>query len=215
MSDQSEVFLRSEGDGYYRRNLKSLDPPEDDAVIRAIDFLGLEFGSVLELGCAVGHRLEKLKTGMGCEAFGLDPSGEAIGDGARRFPDLDLRIGTGLDAGIFQRDFECVIFGFFLYLVDRADVIEQFSIADRVLREGGYAIFHDFSPLVPSVNDYRHYEGVKSYKLRYENILLASGAYTKLFSWAFDMSSNAPPDDWGNACSVEILQKRRFEELWR
>lgn len=214
MSNQRNVFLRSEGDAYFRRSRSTLESADDDSVIRAIEFLDLEIGSVLELGCANGHRLEKLRTRMGCEAFGLDPSGQAIKDGVRSFPELDLRVGTGLEADVFQRDFECVIFGFFLYLVDRTDVLEQFSVADRVLRDGGYAVFLDFSPMVPSVNDYHHHEGLKSYKLQYENVLLACGTYTRLFSWAFDLSSRKPAHDWENACSVEVLQKRRFEELY-
>ena len=48
MSNQRDVFLRTEGDEWYRRNLASLEPADDDVVIRAIEFLGLEIGSVLE-----------------------------------------------------------------------------------------------------------------------------------------------------------------------
>lgn len=91
MSNQSDVFLRSEGDAqFHRRNSSVMASADEDPVVRALDFLDLRFGSVLELGCANGYRLAHLRTRLGCESFGLDPSREAIEEGSQRFPDLDL-----------------------------------------------------------------------------------------------------------------------------
>ena len=79
---QSEAFLRSEGDGFYRRNAAGLARMESygstDPVLRALDSLGLRPKRALEVGCSNGWRLKLLHAASGAECFGIDPSAEAV-----------------------------------------------------------------------------------------------------------------------------------------
>src|ERR1700712_3304564 len=57
---QSDTFLRTEGDGFFRRNAAGLARLErngdDDPVLKAIESLALRPKRVLEIGCSNGWR---------------------------------------------------------------------------------------------------------------------------------------------------------------
>lgn len=73
---QKEVFLRSEGDAYFKRAAKQGSSiSEYDAILAEIPALSLPRGTkILEIGCGDGARLKWLADHCGFKCFGVDPS---------------------------------------------------------------------------------------------------------------------------------------------
>jgi SAM-dependent methyltransferase len=178
---QRDVFAASEGNSFFSRNESEIAKPNfprDIAVQRISHHLGAAGKCrVLEVGCASGANLNALNSVKVIEGFGIEPSSDAIRAGEQAFPDLKLKIGTA-DLLPFDDAFMDVIwFGFCLYLVDRVFLHRAVAEADRVLKDGGLIVIHDFDPGTPCVRPYRHYPGVNSYKMDYSAFFLCDPAY--------------------------------------
>lgn len=175
MTSQREAFLSSEGDRYFERNINNPIAVESDLVICAADYLSLKPKNILEIGCSNGWRLAHFRK-HGARCFGVDPSSKAI---ASAYNDgMDLRVGTADDLPYKDEQFDFVIFGFCLYLVDPDLHFKCIAEADRVLRDGGVIAILDFLPHKTYYNDYSHREGLRSHKMQFANFFLASPAYS-------------------------------------
>src|SRR5262245_41299683 len=78
MIRQEEAFLRACGNEWYKNNKDKLG--QEDPVSEMLDTFGPDYKPhfVVELGCANGWRLQKLKERYGCRTLGLDPSESAV-----------------------------------------------------------------------------------------------------------------------------------------
>jgi ubiquinone/menaquinone biosynthesis C-methylase UbiE len=171
--DQRKIFLANEGDAWFKRNKEiGLNEPDhiDECIINQLS----ECNSVLEIGCADGRRLSRLrqKFGPNIELAGIDPSEAAITFGKASFPSLDLRIGTA-DSLPADKKYDTVILGFCLYLCDRELLSKIVSEVDRVLNDQGSIVIVDFDPPHPRRRKYRHHEGVWSFKMDYSKMFTA------------------------------------------
>jgi SAM-dependent methyltransferase len=173
VNNQRNVFLDGEGDQWYSRNavqdINELD--HIDCVIHQ----SLEFcSSVLEVGCADGRRLARIKENCGSitTLVGIDPSSVGILSGLNRFVGLDLRVGTA-DLLPIEEVFDAVVIGFCLYLCDRELLSKIVSEVDRVLEDGGVLVLVDFDPPHPRRRRYQHKEGIWSYKMDYSKLFTA------------------------------------------
>jgi len=207
---QSEIFLRSEGDGFHRRNQRVFaelgSGSQDDQVIQCLRTLALKPKRILEIGCSNGWRLDLIRRELGAECFGVDPSSEAVSQGAASYPDVTLTTGTAERLPYKAGSFELVVFGFCLYLCDRQDLFVIAAEADRVLADGGYMIILDFYPPLPYRNRYKHVDGLFCYKMDYAAMFLWNPAYALISRVVFadrgaDMIN---PDD---RLSVATLRK--------
>ncbi len=177
---QKEAFLNAEGDGYFLRNRAAHERLERDGPHHSVAFFArhLDPGArVLEIGCAGGVNLEHLRRQSGARCHGLDPSREAIAQGRARFPELALEVGTADALPHADASMDFVLFGFCLYLVDRALLFRAVAEADRVLRDGGMLGITDFDPPASRARPYRHCPGLLSYKMDYSRLFLANPAY--------------------------------------
>lgn len=167
---QAQVFLGGEAGAWLRRNNSKL-PTETDPVFRLIKDSGINPTSALEVGCANGWRLRKLQEEFGCKIFGVDP-------GAKTIDPLWMRKGTADDLRP-QPDgsVDLLIYGFCLYLCDREDLFKIAAEGDRVLKDGGYLIVHDFHAAAPHARHYKHRAGVFSYKTDHSKLWLGNPAY--------------------------------------
>lgn len=75
---QKEIFVKSEGTNFYRRNKKNHDiyrkTTDKYKILNCMDILNLKPERVLEIGCSDGWRLKNLKKKYNAKCFGLDPS---------------------------------------------------------------------------------------------------------------------------------------------
>ncbi len=175
---QKAIFLNGEGDGWFVRNKDGLAGREagDDPVLGLL--AGMELGgkAILEVGCADGWRLRKLEA-MGAMCSGVDPSAQAIEAGGACAPKQVLKVGTADALAFADQSFDVVIYGFCLYLCDRADLFRIAAEGDRVLREGGLLVIYDFCTDTAYRNPYSHSAGMYSYKMRYGDLFSWNPAY--------------------------------------
>lgn len=178
---QADIFLKSEGDAWLKRNTKNV-PIKNDLLLSAFSQLvgGLGKDSrILEIGCSNGWRLEKIKERYGCkELSGIDPSDKAVEAARRR--GIRCEQGTAGFLPFGNEAFDVVIFGFCLYLCDRDSLFFAAAEADRVLSDGGMIAIWDFWTPFPGKVKYKHKDGVWSYKQDYEQMFLWNPAYTRL-----------------------------------
>jgi ubiquinone/menaquinone biosynthesis C-methylase UbiE len=208
---QRDVFLNSEGDAYFRRNVGAVSAraPDSDALLAevlALPEADVATGSrVLEIGCGEGNRLAWLRDARGCECFGLDPSALAVERARSR--GIEAHRGTADRLPFEDAQFDVVLFGFCLYLCDRADLFRIASEADRVLRNPGWLLILDFFSPVPAQRAYHHREGLFSYKMDYTTLFTWNPSYTLYSHQVRHHSNGTYTDDPHEWVSTSVLRK--------
>lgn len=179
---QRDVFIASEGDAWFRRN-RGGEPasalPDTDPLLAEIVRLDLPSTAatrILEIGCGEGARLAWLRETLGYQCDGVDPSSLAVAAARQRGVAAQQATAERLPFG--DREFDCVIFGFCLYLCDREDLFRIACEADRVLRSPGWLLILDFYSPVPLQREYHHHRGLFSYKMDYRTLFSWHPAYT-------------------------------------
>ena len=172
---QKDIFLDGAGNGWFERNQiigdKLAEKVKIDPVLKLFEEKELLPKKILEIGASNGWRLSVLNERFPeVRCVGIDPSEKAVCDA---FPDIEMHRGTADLLPFQDNSFDVVIFGFCLYLCDRADLFRIASEADRVLADGGCMIIYDFYSEVSYRNPYAHLDGVYSYKMD----------YSRLFTW--------------------------------
>lgn len=207
--DQKAQFLAGEGDRYFQRNATDEDAlhtaalrdPSSDPILSVV--APLKPARILEIGCTNGWRMDAGHQLWGAQVFGIDPSSSAIADGAR-FENVTLQVGTA-DA-LPNITVDCVVFGFCLYLCDRADLFRIASEADRVLAPDGYLVVHDFFPPTPRSRPYSHLQGVTSHKMDYSTLWRWHPFYS-LWEHRVMAHPGADPNDPDARLCVTVLKK--------
>lgn len=173
---QKDRFMMGEGDAWFNRNRERLGLR--DPVTEVIEELKLSPKRVLEIGCSNGWRLKKLFDRYSeCTVFGVEPSAAAVDEAL-----ISTVLRSTADELPFGSDnFDLVIFGFCLYLVDPADLFRVVTEADRVLRDNGILIIHDFAAWDrPFARAYEHADGVLSYHMDHAKLWLAHPSYVEV-----------------------------------
>jgi len=213
--NQKEAFLAGEGDQYFKRNkvkedyLNNLSEEYSDPLIPFISKLPLESGSkinVLEVGCGRALRLKQLHANKGWSVHGVDPSEQAVKYAQKN--GINSKIATADKLPYEENKFDILIFGFCLYVCDREDLFKIAAEANRVLKEESWLAIFDFWSPFHKENEYKHLEGLKSYKMD----------LTKMFKWhpsynIFDHSvkhhtKNENTDNSKEWVAVTILRKK-------
>jgi SAM-dependent methyltransferase len=170
---QKYIFLESEGNAWFERNREKLG--RDDPVSDLIEHIGLVPTNVLEVGCANGWRLAKLRDKYGCDVMGIEPSLKAgVEAAALGIPVFQTTAST---LPFAPETFDLVIFGFCLYLTDPSDWLRIAAEADTVLEEGGHIIIHDFESFAPHARSYKHRDGIVSYHVDWAKLWLGHPGY--------------------------------------
>jgi len=193
--NQADAFLEGEGDNYHERNrTKALNR----RVLNPILGLGLQSPRILEVGCGDGRYLDELNRYLRGRGAGVDPSSKAISEGKIKYPLLDLHTGIATDIGIYfdRHEFDLIIFGFCLYLIDRDDLFEAVSDSDYLLKPNGFIAIHDFNARKPKVVPYQHLDGIKSYHMDYPKLWLANPAYKEVTK-----------EETGKGTAITIIRK--------
>jgi SAM-dependent methyltransferase len=208
---QRDVFLRSEGDAWLERNLPGspLALPESDEVLLAILQLPLSQtagpAKVLEIGCGSASRLEWLRENRGFDCYGIDPSANAVKEAKAR--GIVAHQGTAEMLGFDAAAFDIVVFGFCLYLCDREDLFRIAAEADRVLRNPGWMVIHDFYSPTPSQRPYRHQSGIFSFKMDYRTLFAWHPGYRNYFHKLSHHIDGTYTDDRDEWVATSVLRK--------
>lgn len=205
---QKEVFSLFEGDKWYQRNkaCEKLDKP--DVLLGEKYASQIKGGKILEIGVGGAGKLNKYST-FGLDAYGIDPSKQAIDEGKVSYPHLNLSVGTADQLNFVDNFFDVVIFGFCLYLIDRSLLSKVVSEADRVLKDQGFLIITDFDPLYPCKRPYHHLpdKNIHSYKMDYAKLFLAYPHYTLVEKVSYSHGENAFSFDPQERIATSVLFK--------
>lgn len=219
--DESNVFLRSEGDAFFIRNGNAEKPPDDigqdSAVVGFI--LGVlknylpQIQKVLEVGSSDGRTLEALCDCLGAEGVGIDPSALAVATGNERLQKarkpVELFRGLASNLEFDSQSFDFVLLGFFLYIERRESLLYALAEADRVLRPGGFVAVIDFNPGVAIARDYSHLAGQKTFKNYYPAFFTALSHYVEVAKLPLNSSLEINFDfDPQNRHELTILWKK-------
>ncbi|WP_018693815.1 class I SAM-dependent methyltransferase [Algicola sagamiensis] len=218
MKKNKELFEEGEGNQYFLRNVPNSEmmyETHSDAEIRILSNWLLphkeKINSICEIGCSGGHRLQHLVSELEADGYGLDPSKSAIEYIRQNFPKLNAEVGCG-DNVPFSGEFDLVHLGFFLYLVDRELYLKNISEADRLVKFGGFLSILDFDVPTPYSNQYKHKDGGYSHKINNSNVFIASGLYTVVNKFTYDLSAYRDPkftDVIDNRVSMTLLYKEK------
>lgn len=207
---QKDIFLRSEGDAWLRRNSAALESRDwsADPVCRRIAALPLGPPlRVLEIGCGDGSRLQYLARTHGHRVWGIEPSQNAVMAAVTR--GVQAVQSTADRLPFSAGSFDVVVFGFCLYLCDDDDLLQIAAEADRVLLSPGWLLILDFEAVAPRYRPYHHFAGVQSRKMDYKTMFLWHPAYTLASHEKFHHGNQQWSDDPDEWVSLACLRKFR------
>jgi len=174
---QKEVIINSESDAWFQRNKDVLIGRKDFSYLNQVLKYINSGEKVLEIGSSFGYNLNFLVEKSGCHGYGLEPSGQAITFGEELYPDLVFKQGTIDSSDIFDTNFNHVIIGFCLYLVDVELLPEIVFRVNKILEKGGYLHIFDFDSKYPVEKDYAHDSRIRTRKMDYASLFNAFPNY--------------------------------------
>lgn len=213
---QNSIFLSSEGDAWYKRNLNHLtkiniaDESDVSYILASVLPVKDQIDNILEIGCSSGLKLKKLCEELDAKGFGIEPSEKAVMDGnAMKHDAVTLVQGTGDSLPFADDSFDLVNYAFCLYLFDRNTLLKSLAEADRVLRPGGYMVITDFDPGTHRKRAYSHFPGLFSYKQNYGSLYTSTGLYYLTGKKSFSHRSPIFDVDADERVSTQILYKEK------
>lgn len=191
MKTQTEEVFESEGDAWFARNRQQLGV--QDPVSKTILSLRLQPHRVLEVGCANGWRLKRLRSFYGCAIAGVDASRAAVADAGLK----TVKHGCASSLPFFSNSYDLVIYGFCLYLCEPHKLLTIAAEGDRVLKDDGYLIIHDFADDKPPFSrPYEHKAGMLAYHMDFARLWLGHPWYRRIVRKSYPTGA------------VTVLQKR-------
>jgi SAM-dependent methyltransferase len=167
VTPEERAALTADGDRYYLANHKGIGTIADPAfsqmeVIHSVS----PIGSVLEIGCTTGFRLDKAQRAFGAQCAGLEASDSAVAEGAEKYPQIDIRQGIApQDLNQWSGSkFDVVVVGHLLYLLPRSVLFEFAAEVDSLLADNGHLIVVDFFYHRNTVAPYAHQDSLLLYK---------------------------------------------------
>ena len=214
-ASQKNTFLKYEADEWFNRNKEVIlnYQSSNDYVLNLIKDYQIKFGSILEIGCSGGYRLNAIKNSYkNTQVFGIEPSEKAIKYGEQNFKDICFVHGTADDLSYFDDEsLDLVIVGFVFYVVDRNILMKVVAEIDRVLKNGGSIIIVDFFSVRSLKNHYHHIADYEAYsfKQNYDAIFTVSKLYHLLDKSTYNHSTKLldSSNDYNNNYYISLLKK--------
>jgi len=213
-----EYINDGEGDNYYKRNFKIYNSYKkknntNSRVIQLLKINNLKPTSILEIGCVNGNNLSEYQRYLKInKCVGIDLSSMAINDGCKKFKKIKLFKMSSLDIKNLNDNFDLVICSFFLYLLDRDEIFNQFDLIYKKIKTNGHLIIQDFDPLFKHTNNNRHKKYLKSFKMSYNNFLEESGLFKLIFK--IPDSEQNKNGFKSNSTSINLFKKIDFSKSY-
>jgi len=212
MTKQKQIFLESEGDAWYRRNREALASRSigaDDPIIAELLGIPLDesrLTKILEIGCGGGERLAWIADTIGADAYGIEPSAEAVEVACSR--GVKAQQGTADRLPYDDESFDMVVFGFCLYLCDAADLFSIAAEAHRVLKSESWLLLHDFFSPTPIRRAYHHRPGIEVRKMDYRNLFAWHPEYVCVSHKVRHHDALEYTDEPGQWVATSVLRRR-------
>ena len=139
-----KIIKKSEANNFFNRNLyfyknvADKNNTEDYRIKDLIKINNLKSKSILEIGCATGIRLNQYQEILKSKInYGIDLSSKAINLGKKKYKKLKLLKLSSFEIYKIKHDFDLIVCGFFLYLLDREEIFNQFNLIYKKLKPNG------------------------------------------------------------------------------
>lgn len=217
MTDARHALVE-DGDSYLRRNragIGTILDPVMDAVLTI--HAAHPVSRVLEIGCSTGFRLEKIRVGLGAQCHGLEAGHAPVNEGRATYPLIDLEQGVAPDDLKYWRGttFDCIILGFFSYLLPRSTLFSLAAAVDGLLADDGHLLVFDFLSPRPVSSAYAHHRDLVTYKADPSAPWLWSPTYCLVSRTVYPLQEeaerSADPDNW---TSLDVLRKLPVEAAY-
>tara|TARA_A100001011_G_C14316411_1_gene848179 strand:- start:1974 stop:2603 length:630 start_codon:yes stop_codon:yes gene_type:complete len=171
---QYKIFLKKEGDKYFERNKNKIYKKDHLFYEIKNAHRNKKINRLLEIGCGSGERLDLLNKELNIKSYGVEPSKKAVDYIKKKFKKILIKRGTANNFVYKKINFDALVFGFCLYLVDINDYAKVFSETDRVTRKGSVIIIKDFFSDRFRTFPYKHHR--KVFVNKYD--------FSKIFTWS-------------------------------
>jgi ubiquinone/menaquinone biosynthesis C-methylase UbiE len=216
-----KIIKSKEADNYFKRNLKfynSVSEKRGEDDYRIIDLIKtnrIKPKSILEIGCANGIQLNQYQEILNTKVnYGIDLSSKAINSGKKKFKKLKLLKLSSLEINKIKINFDLIICGFLLYLLDREYIFGQFDLIYKKLNSNGYLIVQDFDPLFKHTNTSKHNKNLKSFKMSYDNFLEESGLFKMIYKIKNSTTSTDKRKFKSDDISLTLFKKIDFVSVY-
>jgi trans-aconitate methyltransferase len=214
-----KIVRKKEADNYYIRNIKNYkNKCEDQRLSNILKLNSIKGNTILEIGCCNGKRLDQYRRCLGSRTtIGVDLSKKAIREGKKLHKKITFKSISSLEINKLKIKFDIIICGFFLYLLDREEIFNQFDLIYKNLKNKGYLIIEDFDPLFKHTNKSIHNKKLKSFKMNYSNFLEESGLFKIIYKIRNDenfISNKNRKKFKSNDTSISLYQKINFIEAY-
>ena len=210
MTDSWQALV-DDGNAYLQRNRAGIGNIHDP-VMEALDIINAThpITRALEVGCSTGFRLEKIRNKYGAACFGLEAGGDPVREGLAQYPSINLEQGLAPDglhiwAG---SKFDCIILGFFMYLLPRPALFELAAAVDELLADNGHLVVFDFMFPSPMSSEYLYNASLTTYKMDPSAPWLWSPTYRlvsrTVYSLQDSIDRNDEPENWK---TLDVLRK--------
>ena len=226
MRENIKLVKKFEGDRFFRRNFRKIENEKlyiegSQNILNFFKLNSLKIRNILEIGCCSGYQLNKYKnffeekfkkSSYTIKCYGLDLSKRAIKYGKKKYSGLKLYNLSSLQIDKLKKNFDVIICGYFLYLLDRKYLFKQFDLIYKNLKTNGYLIINDLDPLFTHFNSSAHTKKINSYKMNYSNFLENSNLFKKIYLHKWKTPSNLNKKFLSSDLSVAVYQKIEFEK---
>ena len=210
MTDSWQALV-DDGNAYLVRNRAGIGHIYDP-VMEALDVVHSThpITRALEVGCSTGFRLEKIRTQYGAACFGLEAGNDPVIDGRAQYPHVTLEQGLAPE-GLHQwrgSTFDCIILGFFMYLLPRPALFELAAAVDELLADHGHLVVFDFMYPSPMSSSYVHNEALTTYKMDPSAPWLWSPTYRLVSRTVYSLQDSIERNDEpGNWKTLDVIRK--------
>jgi len=152
------------------------------SIVKVFKELNISANKILEIGCGRGKTLFKLKQKIkNSKLTGIDVSKEAIIYCKKNYKNVNFYNLDSLKILKLKSSFDVIILGYFLYLLPRERLFEQFDLITKKLNKNGIIIINDFKTNYPCYNFNISNKKILSFKTDYEQFLTCSNNYELIY----------------------------------
>jgi len=206
MQENQVEFFKQESWNYFQRNYHDKnvrEAPMGPYLARLLEVfpISIEAGSILDIGCAAGNNLFRLKELLRANrGVGVEPSSLVIEADSKVFPELEFYQSDCSSLPFRSGEFDLVVLVGVLCWVDREYLLQSLGEAIRVTSK--YFILGDFAPRSPYSTIYHHQPDYRTYKINLRPIVEAMGSMRFIGSIYTDQK-----DEW-NIMETVLFEKK-------
>jgi len=209
MLNQSKIFLKSEGNSWYKRNKPITDQdslnkkPFTIELEKIIQKYKNKKIKILDIGCANGRILNYLKKKFPLvQVFGLEPSKLAIKN--KLNSKINMKHGDASKLPYYNNKFDLLIYCASLMYTDSKDLFKIVYEANRVSKQSAHIAILDFYSKDINYVKYKHKKGIFVRKMDYSKIFLWHPFYSLIFKKIYRVGKYKY---LSNLTSIFILKK--------